>query len=490
MKKYIYLVFSLVLTLGLFCSCKKNLYTVTINYEDGTSKIIEDVKKGSIIEEPEFVLPNEVNSIKYLDESGNEFTFTQTINDNLILNGKFVYNEYTINFYDYDNKLIESIKLPYGSEVIFPDAPTRSGGIGYSYQFKDWTISSTKVTKDINYTARYTKVYDEMTVTLLNVDGSVYEIEKCDYDSYINSYNEPEFEKDSSKFYRFLGWYDQLTEELFDFDAEITKDYTIYPKYDIFDYEEVTLENATISFIGDSISTFYSTTSSVNSLYGGHNQFYYPIYSATVKNVEQTWWHQTYTKLGLKLGVNNSWSGSAAYGHSESAGMSDARLKTLDDNGTPNIVVIFLGTNDNVNGHTVQNLKDAYVKMIEYISINCVDFSNNTAKVPYIYLFTNGYAGYSGYNYTEERRLEYNKMFYELSNTYQNVRIFDLAKHITKDNYTTYLGDSLHYNADGMSLISTKLVEQLQNDFNNTKKIERTNKCNTKLVYYKKENNE
>ena len=83
----------------------------------------------------------------------------------------------------------------------------------------------------------------------------------------------------------------------------------------------------------------------VNSLYGGHNQFYYPIYSATVKNVEQTWWHQTYTKLGLKLGVNNSWSGSAAYGHSESAGMSDARLKTLDDNGTPNIVVIFLGKN-------------------------------------------------------------------------------------------------------------------------------------------------
>ena len=320
-------------------------------------------------------------------------------------------------------------------------------------------------------------------------DGSIYETEKCDYNSYINTYDEPDFNKDETKFYRFLGWFDQETEAIFDFDKEVTKNYTIYPKYEILDYEEVTLENATISFLGDSISTFYSASSPINSLYGGTNQFYYPIYSATVKSVDKTWWYQTYTNLGIKLGVNNSWSGSAAYGTSESAGMSDARLKTLDDNGTPNIVVIFLGTNDNVNGHTVQNLKDAYVKMIEYISTNFVDFSNNTAKIPYIYIFTNGYSAYNGYLYTEEKRLEYNSMFKDLSNTYQNVRIFDLAKYITKDNYSTYLGDSLHYNADGMKLISTKLVEQLQNDFNKTFKDDRTNRNNTKIVYYKKENN-
>lgn len=490
MKRYIYLLFSLVLVLGLFSSCKQNKLTIKINYEDGSSKLIEEIKKGSIVEEPSIQLPEEVNYVKYTDEAGNEFKFTNPVNDNLVLNATFVYNQYTINFYDYDNTLIETYKLPYGSDVIFPETPTRTGGTGYTYQFKDWTISATKVTKDVNYTARYTKVYNEMTVTLLNVDGSVYEIEKCDYDSYINSYNEPEFNKDENKFYRFLGWFDTITEEKFDFDSEITKDYTIYPKYDIYDYEDVTLENATISFIGDSISTFYSASSPVNSLYGGSNQFYYPIYSATVKNVEQTWWHQTYTNLGLKLGVNNSWSGSAAYGSGESAGMSDSRLKTLNSNGTPNIVVIFLGTNDNVNGHTVQNLKDAYVKMIEYISVNCVDFSNNTAKVPYIYLFTNAYSAYTGYNYKEETRIEYNKMFKELANTYENVRIFDLARYITKDNYSTYLGDSLHYNAEGMKLISTKLVEQLQNDFNKTKKVERTNRINTKLVYFKKENND
>ena len=552
MKKYIYLMICLVGILSLFCSCKKNLYTVTINYENGTQEVIEKIKKDSVIKEPAHTLPNEVKDITYFDELGNEFSFENKINNNLTLHAIYVYNEYVINFYDYDNSLIETYTLPYGSsiifpenptrapeegctyifegwgttetvvtkdlnltaqykkvlneyvisfynydkslietyklthgsEIIFPEDPTRPGGEGYSYIFKDWGLKQTIATKDLNFTARFIKVYDEMTVTLLNVDNTVYEIEKCDYDSYINSYEEPEFEKDSNKYYRFLGWYDTETDELFDFDIEIKKDYTLYPKYDIYNYEETTLENATISFIGDSISTFYSTNSSVNSLYGGTNQFYYPIYSATVKTVDLTWWHQTYTQLGLKLGVNNSWSGSAAYGSGASAGMSENRLKTLGDNGTPNIVIIFLGTNDNVNGHTVVNLKLAYETMINYITKNYVDFSNNTAKIPYIYLFTNGYAGYSSYNYTEERRLEYNAMFKDLANSYDNVRIFDLAKYITKDNYSSYLGDALHYNADGMKLISSKLVETLRNDFSKTKKLNKQRSNNINVVYY------
>lgn len=552
MRRYIYLIICLVSILSLFCSCKQNKHTVTIIFENGEKEIIEEIKNGSKITEPNFNFPNEVNDIKYVDESGNEFNFNTEIKSDLTIYGKFVYNEYVINFYNYDGNLIEThtlpygseiifpespsreggeeynyvftnwgsnqknvngnidfvaqyekvyneyvinfynydktlvatYTLPYGSEIIFPETPSREGGTGYTYVFKDWGLKQTIVTKNLDFTARYTKVYDEMTVTALNLDGSVYTIEKCDYDSYINTIEEPEFEKDSNKYYRFYGWYDKDTEELFDFDKEVTKNTTIYPKYDIYNYEETTLENSTISFVGDSISTFYDENSSVNSLYGGNNQYYYPIYSQTVKSVELTWWHQTYTRLGLKLGVNNSWSGSAAYGSGNSAGMSENRLKTLGDNGTPNIVVIYLGTNDNVNGHTVENLKLAYVKMIDYITENYIDFSNNTAKVPYIYLVTNGYSGYSGYNYTEERRLEYNEMFKSLSKTYKNVRIFDLALHITKDNYSKCLGDGLHYNADGMKLIADKLVEQLTNDFSASKRLQKNKLNSNKVVYY------
>ena len=556
MKRYIYLMFCLVSILSLFCSCKQNKHTLIVIYEDGTKEIITEIKKGSKISEPSFNLPNEVNDIKYVDESGNEFSFDTEITSDLTIYASFIYNqytvnfydyddtliksytllygsevvfpnnptriggegytyqfkdwtltdtiatknldykaqytqvfeEYTVNFYDYDKKLIESYTLPYGSEVIFPENPTRIGGEGYTYQFKDWTIKQTIVTKDLNFTARYTKVYDEMTVTALNINGDIYTIEKCDYNSYINTISEPEFDKDPNKYYRFYGWYDAETEELFDFDKEIIKNTTIYPKYDIYDYEETTLENATISFIGDSISTFYDKNSSVNSLYSGTNQYYYPLYSATVTDVTKTWWYQTYTSLGLKLGVNNSWSGSSAYGTGNSAGMSEYRLKTLGDNGTPNLVIIFLGTNDNVNGHSVENLELAFRNMIEYISENYIDFSNNTAKIPYIYLITNAYSSYSGYNYTEERRLEYNEMFKNLTTVYQNVRLFDLAKYITKDNYSNYLGDYLHYNADGMKLLSDNLVEQLTNDFSKNKKVSKQRSNINKIIYYLAEN--
>lgn len=465
MKKNIYLIICLVGFLSLFCSCKKELYTVNVVFENGTTEIIEEIKKGSTIEEPPHILPEGVSNVTFQDENNKKFDFNTPIKSDLTIYGIYVYYEYTVNFYDYDKTLIRSYTAKHGSPVEFPETPSREGGIGYNYVFKDWNINETIVKKDLNFTARYTKVYDEMTVTALDLNGDIYIVEKCDYDSYINTISEPEFTKDSNKYYRFYGWYDQETNELFDFDKEITKNYTVYPKYDIYDYEEVTLSNATISFMGDSISTFYSTSSEVNSLYGGTNQYYYPIYSSTVKDVSQTWWHQTYTNLNLKLGVNNSWSGSAAYGSSNSAGMSENRLKTLDDNGTPNIVVIYLGTNDNVNGHTTDQLRQAYTKMIEYITENYVDFSNNTAKIPYIYLVTNGYSGYTGYNYTEETRVEYNEMFKQLAKEYSNVRVFDLAYYITKDNYSTYLGDALHYNAEGMKLISTKLIEKLTKDF-------------------------
>jgi lysophospholipase L1-like esterase len=303
-----------------------------------------------------------------------------------------------------------------------------------------------------------------MTVTLLDVEGNVMAIEYCDYNGWINTYKEPKFEKDNDKYYRFLGWFDQNTDEQFDFNKKVVKSCILEPRYDIYDIEETTLDNATISFMGDSISTFYDGSNNPQSYYGGTNQYYYPLYSATVKSYTQTWWYQTYNSLGLKLGVNNSWSGSAAFGHSSSAGSSTSRLETLGENGTPNIVVIYLGTNDNVNGHKVENLHQAYVTMIDYITTNYVTFEGTIAKIPYIYLFTNGYSAYSGYNYTEERRLQYNELFKQLANEYQNVRVFDLANIITKDNYSLYLGDSLHYNATGMTFIATNFVKQLKEE--------------------------
>ena len=75
-------------------------------------------------------------------------------------------------------------------------------------------------------------------------------------------------------------------------------------------------------------------------------------------------------------------------------------------------------------------------------------------------------------------------MFKDLTKEYSNVRIFDLAAYITKDNYQTYLGDSLHYNADGTKLISTKLIETLKKDFSEATRNINLRQRNYKTVYY------
>ena len=94
MKRYIYLFICLVMILGLFCGCKKNELQIIINYEDGSTITIDNIKKGSTATEPVINVSSEVENIKYLDESGNEFTFDKEVNSNLILNAVFVYKQY------------------------------------------------------------------------------------------------------------------------------------------------------------------------------------------------------------------------------------------------------------------------------------------------------------------------------------------------------------------------------------------------------------
>ena len=107
--------------------------------------------------------------------------------------------------------------------------------------------------------------------------------------------------------------------------------------------------------------------------------------------------------------------------------------------------------------------------IIEYITKNFVTFENNTAKIPYIYISTNGYSLYQGYKFTEKRRNEYNNMFKELSNQYDNVRIFDIDSIITKDNFKEYLDNRSLLNDLGMNAVGLGFIEQLKKDFKTNK---------------------
>ena len=138
-------------------------------------------------------------------------------------------------------------------------------------------------------------------------------------------------------------------------------DYTA--KYNVVREELDSLEGLKISFLGDSITTFYKEGSEYNNIYpdgyrGLNNCLsqseainnYYPSHSDTVKTWDQTWWGQLLVSTKMELGIVNALSGSMAYDHynyeNGVVAMQDSRVSTLDDNGVPDIVVVFIGTND------------------------------------------------------------------------------------------------------------------------------------------------
>lgn len=463
--KKVFLFFTLFLVC-MIASCSNKTYTYKFLNDDGTVLKEKTDKKGAKI-----IAPSDPT------KQGNEYTTYvfkgwdkdfDILTEDIVINA--VYEEqkvkFTYTFYDYDQKtIIKQETAPYGSSIEYPADPVREGGEGYMWKFVGWSKNPTTLTENVKIYARYQIEYEMFKVTVLDSENNQIDVIDVEYGTQII---EPDQVKPTKQgyYYVFDGWFDKETGELFDFDTEIKKDYTIYAK--VSEYKVVTplLKDTTISILGDSISTFYDPSSPVNSYYTSDNQFYYPRYSATVKSVTDTWWYQTVTSCSATLGLNNSWSGSTASGSSESAGCSNARLSTLNKNGTPNIVIVFLGTNDNVNGSSSDQVKQAYVKIIEYIYNNYYEIRGNKVILPKIYIFNNGYSAYHGYNYTEERRIEYNKVFAQLAKVYEYVNLFDLASLITKDNYQTYLGDSLHYNALGMKLISENLSKQIIKDYN------------------------
>ena len=103
--------------------------------------------------------------------------------------------------------------------------------------------------------------------------------------------------------------------------------------------------NYSFSIIGDSISTFEGWIPE-------NNVTWYPSENNDVKNVENTWWKQLSDKNGMKLLVNNSYSGSSlcttGYGEGEDSTRISFvnRIKENTSGETPDIIFIQGGTND------------------------------------------------------------------------------------------------------------------------------------------------
>ncbi len=108
-----------------------------------------------------------------------------------------------------------------------------------------------------------------------------------------------------------------------------------------------------ISIMGDSISTFAGYIPVAD----GFNREHLPRYPQAdlLTDVNETWWMQVIDGLDAKLGINDSWRGSTLCGavsvttgdSGENAAMSNlTRIQNLGSNGTPDVILLYGGTND------------------------------------------------------------------------------------------------------------------------------------------------
>ena len=110
----------------------------------------------------------------------------------------------------------------------------------------------------------------------------------------------------------------------------------------------------TLSILGDSISTYtgISNNTSYNTTIGKNAVYYNNSTHKLLNSVDETWWMQTMDALGMKLCVNNSWSGSCASDRENPGAGSVAyvsrcmQLHNDNTNTNPDIIAIYLGTND------------------------------------------------------------------------------------------------------------------------------------------------
>lgn len=108
-----------------------------------------------------------------------------------------------------------------------------------------------------------------------------------------------------------------------------------------------------ISIMGDSISTFAGYIPVAD----GFNMEHLARYPQDnlLTDLNETWWMQVVAELDAKLGINDSWRGATLSGGApvttgttgENAAMSNlTRIQNLGSNGTPDVILLYGGTND------------------------------------------------------------------------------------------------------------------------------------------------
>lgn len=259
---------------------------------------------------------------------------------------------------------------------------------------------------------------------------------------------------------------------------------------------EGVLQNKKVSILGDSISTLKGYIPQTNRARYVANQdeavsglIYIPM--------NETWWGRLINDYNMTLGVNESWAGSRVSNNlnansgdigPDRAMASINRIQALDDNGTPDVIFFFGGTNDIGNSVTLGTFDNTasyattldttstkYNSFVEAYSITLMRlkyYYPNATIIALLPLSTSSY-------YSDASLQQYKEQMKSICD-FHNVEYIDLGNAgINSSNLSTYLVDGIHPNSNGMQLLSNYIVSRLNS--NAEEEINGGNTTNTHL---------
>lgn len=249
-----------------------------------------------------------------------------------------------------------------------------------------------------------------------------------------------------------------------------------------------TLKGKIVSVLGDSISAMQGYIPVDDGWNKKHDHQY-----ATSFGVDNMWWKIVIDRLGAKLGICDAWDGTTVRNTAtEDSGKSgpntyigsSTRLINLASNGTPDVILVFAGTNDtrrasatslgtfdNTQDYAPMTDEELYTNTTE--SVLASSFTALIRKLQYLYpnakiaCITPMYG--IAFSLKPSGRAMALKVIRDICD-YFGVLFIDATKAGLNINNTysgvyTYFKDTIHPNKDGMKLIGDYVYKQVVNAF-------------------------
>ena len=206
----------------------------------------------------------------------------------------------------------------------------------------------------------------------------------------------------------------------------------------------------TISVMGDSISTIKDKIPSGNALY-------YDNTTGKEMTFERNYWGDIITRFGAVEGIDEAWSGSTIGSKAASMASKD-RINKLDDNGTPDVILYYGGSNPDSSVGTFDSDAD-YAKTVDWAKSYSDTASAYAASLQRMKATYPGAEIIAIIPYYEQNNIPKQAEVIEQIAKHYDITTIDLRELRNQEGISP--NNALHPNMDGHSQIAAYICQQL-----------------------------